>query len=101
MPPYARKTAYARCINGTSRRRGFATATTQRTLLADSFRACFFNDSAAGAAAASYAVAYPVSRIRFMKASHRASWSSVTNSLGRCASAMSPGPQITVGTPSC
>ena len=48
---------------------------------------------------ARYIAVNPVSTIRFMKASHWASWSSATNSLGRCAWAMSPGPQMTVGTP--
>ena len=37
---------------------------------------------------------------RFSRSSQRRSWSSVTNSSGLCATAISPGPQMTVGTPS-
>ena len=44
-------------------------------------------------------VAYPVSRIRSMNRSHCASCSRVTNSFGPWACAMSPGPQMTLGTP--
>ena len=43
--------------------------------------------------------AYPPSIMRSMNFSHCASCASATNSFGRCASAMSPGPQITLGTP--
>src|ERR1022692_831525 len=43
--------------------------------------------------------AYPPSRMRSINFSHCPSCASATNSFGRCASAMSPGPQITLGTP--
>ena len=56
---------------------------------------------AVGADCRAHAGAYPVSKMRFMKASHCANWSRATNSFGRWASAISPGPQITLGTPIC
>src|SRR6202034_4184535 len=43
--------------------------------------------------------AYPVSRMRSMNRSHCASCSRATNSFGPCACAISPGPQMTLGTP--
>src|ERR1700728_4167560 len=43
--------------------------------------------------------ANPVSRMRSMNLSHCASCSSATNSFGRWACAISPGPHMTLGTP--
>src|SRR3984885_7581406 len=72
----------------------------ERTGIGTIVRTRGFHDLNAAVAPSRHA-GKPPSRIRPMNTSQSASCSSATNSFGRCASAMSPGPRITVGTPIC